>query len=650
MQTIINLSATNLYSISSIPLPTPVIPFPLAMRRAVHSTFRTARRSAIRKAISKSALYNRPNLEYALRPFHTTAARRYSTTRQASFMQIPRTPVAIVGALGAITAYVSWKGPSLQQQSPDQVRSLTTDAPTATSSVSPTASPTTPVTHDRKALVVDNDQFFTGQIVGDGPLAKDTDDRGRKVLEMLSQDQATERLRKNEQSYLVGRGKGVVRYDVVQLPSNDPIEDDHAEKIVEVPSSVAATDNGAPSSDWMFWGVFDGHSGWTTSAKLRQVLISFAARELNTTYKAALSNAKSPFPEPSSIDAALKSAFVKLDNEICVDSVEKVFKNPSKRLGAELLAPALSGSCALLSFYDSNAKTLRVACTGDSRAVLGRKNGKTGKWFATPLSEDQTGSNPNEEARMRAEHPGEPQVIYRGRVLGNLEPTRAFGDAAYKWSKEVQDQIRKHFFGRSPNQLLKTPPYVTAEPVVTTTKIEPSKGDFVVLATDGLWEMLTNEEVVGLVGQWVEAQNNGSSPAKGSGKAWLTSWFNSSAPSGGLPVEKGGNMDKTGKVMNENKGAEPPIRQQQWQIPDATHSRFVIEDKNAATHLVRNALGGKDRDMVSALLTLPSPYSRRYRDDLTVEVIFFGEGESNGVVRVNEEASSQPSGEPKAKL
>lgn len=109
-------------------------------------------------------------------------------------------------------------------------------------------------------------------------------------------------------------------------------------------------------------------------------------------------------------------------------------------------------------------------------------------------------------------------------------------------------------------------------------------------------------------------------------------------------------MDKTGKVSNE-KESEAPIRQQQWQIPDAnSHSRFVVEDKNAATHLVRNAMGGKDRDMVSALLTLPSPYSRRYRDDLTVEVIFFGEGESDGVVRVNDEASSQPNGEPKAKL
>jgi pyruvate dehydrogenase phosphatase len=59
---------------------------------------------------------------------------------------------------------------------------------------------------------------------------------------------------------LVNRGKGVVRYDIVQVPSNSPIEDDHAEKIVEIPASVAAVKNGEPSSDWMFWAVFDGHS------------------------------------------------------------------------------------------------------------------------------------------------------------------------------------------------------------------------------------------------------------------------------------------------------------------------------------------------------------------------------------------------------
>jgi pyruvate dehydrogenase phosphatase len=629
------------------------------MRRAAVVALRLARRSAFRKLINKAPLSS-SSIHHAVNTPFAVAARRYSTHRQAlqSSMRIPKTPLALaasVGALGAWYAYGTEKPGQINVQQPissPQTRSLTTAADVAERTELPKAPAPVAAGQEahRKALVVDNDQFFTGAIVGEGPLEKDTDDYGRKVLEMMTPEQATERLRKNEASYLVGRGRGVVRYDVVQLPSNDPIEDDHAEKIVEVSQTVAHAGD-APSSDWMFWGVFDGHSGWTTSAKLRQVLIQYAARELNATYTAALKNATAPRPSPEAIDMALKLAFTKLDNEICLESVKKVANTPSRSFAAEMLAPALSGSCALLSFYDSHSKTLRVACTGDSRAVLGRRNIQTGKWYATPLSEDQTGSNPNEEARMRAEHPGEDNVIRAGRVLGNLEPTRAFGDAFYKWSRETQDKIKQHFFGRTPHPLLKTPPYVTAEPVVSTTTIEPSKGDFDVLATDGLWEMLTNEEVIGLVGQWVEKQNKKSS--KSSNTAWLTSWFKG-APSAALPVEKGGNMDKTGRInkANDPKGSEKPIRQQQWAVSAENNGRFVVEDENAATHLVRNALGGKDRDMVSALLTLPSPYSRRYRDDLTVEVIFFGEGEQTGSVQVNPAATNNGAagGDLKAKL
>jgi hypothetical protein len=60
-------------------------------------------------------------------------------------------------------------------------------------------------------------------------------------------------------------------------------------------------------------------------------------------------------------------------------------------------------------------------------------------------------------------------------------------------------------------------------------------------------------------------------------------------------------------------GQRAPIRQQQWGTKTSVHERFVVEDKNVATHLVRNALGGRDQDQLSALLTLPSPFSRRYR-------------------------------------
>lgn len=345
-------------------------------------------------------------------------------------------------------------------------------------------------------------------------------------------------------------------------------------------------------------------SGWTTSAKLRQVLISFVARELNAAYKSALTD-PTKFPTPEAIDTAIKKGFLRLDHEIIHESVEKVMKNNSKLVAAEILAPALSGSCALLSFYDSSSKLFRVACTGDSRAVLGRR-GPTGKWVATALSEDQTGGTPSEMARLRAQHPGEEHVVRNGRILGGLEPSRAFGDSPYKWSKEVQDRMKMDFFGKTSPALLKTPPYVTAEPIITTTKMEPEKGDFVVMATDGLWEMLSNEEVVGLVGQWLESQPKTSKGmANGSqGKSWLKSWLTGSGDA--LPVEKAVEAGKSGE------GQRIPIRQVQWDVHGGD-SRFVVEDKNVATHLVRNALGGKDRDMVCALLTLPSPYSRRYR-------------------------------------
>ena len=265
--------------------------------------------------------------------------------------------------------------------------------------------------------------------------------------------------------------------------------------------------------------------------------------------------------------------------------------------------------------------------------------GANGKWTATALSEDQTGGTPSEMDRLQAEHPDEPYVVRNGRILGGLEPSRAFGDASYKWSKETQERIKRHYFGRTPSTLLRTPPYVTAEPIVTTTKIEPEKGDFVVMATDGLWEFLSNEEVVGLVGQWLEAQPKANGPASASGNLWPKNWFSTTTTSN-LPVESL-NGDAVGQ------GQRGPIRQYSTA---KSHERFVLEDKNAATHLVRNALGGKDKDMVCALLTLPSPYSRRYRDDLTVEVIFFGNSSGDGTVVRNGEASADAKQGLKAKL
>lgn len=367
------------------------------------------------------------------------------------------------------------------------------------------------------------------------------------------------------------------------------------------------------------------HSGWTTSATLRQQLIPYVAKEINDTLVSSKAKGIANLA-PTIIEDAIKAGFRKLDNEIVHESVRKVMASKSKVLAAELLAPALSGSCALLSFYDSRSKLLRVACTGDSRAVLGRR-GPSGKWTAIPLSADQTGDTPSEVARLRQEHPDEPHVIHAGRVLGGLQPTRAFGDAMYKWDSDTSAAVRKDYYGSRARPMLKTPPYVTAEPVVTTTKVQPENGDFVVMATDGLWDILSNEEAIGLVGQWLDAKQKGFESVKQS--SWLSGWFQAKQR---LPLEEAPSANANGQIRMR------PVR---WGYDDKADN-FIVEDRNAATHLARNALGGKDLDQLCSLLTLPSTQSRRFRDDLTIQVIFFdNQTPVSDKVRLNPDASAQ---------
>ena len=468
-------------------------------RAAAQAAFRTARRSPLRKLVTTRA-FPRPPVNHivGLRPVNTVIRRDAPTQIIRSSMYFRTFSVAALVSVLASGVYYYQRNPEnrplvngtsvinsgsgLSAPQYSTLASGTGSLPTQSQPIS--YSVVAESGAESKRIVQDN-QFYVDELAHDAPLTKQGEDEGENRMERLTPEQVTQKLRKNEESYLVGRGRGVIRYDVVQIPSNNPIEDDHAEKIVEVPQSVTPPPAGSASSDWMFWGVFDGHSGWTTSAKLRQVLISYVTRELNQTYKAALIDPSLSVPTPQSIDTAIKRGFLALDDEIVHASVNKITTNTKqKAAAAEILAPALSGACALLSFYDSSSKLFRVACTGDSRAVLGRKNPTTGKWTATPLSEDQTGGTPSEMVRLRAEHPNEENVVHRGRILGGLEPSRAFGDASYKWSREVQTRMKKYFFGRNPPPLVKTPPYVTAEPIVTTTKVDPGQGDFVVLATD----------------------------------------------------------------------------------------------------------------------------------------------------------------------
>ena len=164
---------------------------------------------------------------------------------------------------------------------------------------------------------------------------------------------------------------------------------------------------------------------------------------------------------------------------------------------------------------------------------------------------------------------------------------------------------------RSAPSTLKTPPYVTAKPVVTHRPLSflplpapPASSSpalrFVVLATDGLWDELSNEEVVALVGGHL-AGLRGTIP-----KAELPRLVRTSTSTGAQGVE---GKDKDVKARRERQ-----------------EGAWAFEDDNLSTHLIRNALGGGDVEHLRRLASIPAPYSRRFRDDITVTVVWWEDG------------------------
>ena len=324
------------------------------------------------------------------------------------------------------------------------------------------------------------------------------------------------------------------------------------------------------------------------------------------------------------------------------------FSTMSQGSAYESILPAISGSCALMVYVDSARRDLYVASTGDSRAVAGYWDERAGRWEVEALSVDQTGRNLAEVRRIQREHPPDEAafVIQRGRVLGGLEPTRAFGDARYKWDRQTQKRIAEAFlpekYRRMTPAALKTPPYVTAEPLVQWRRIAPfqdaltpayasaSKSGaslspaattpmsasssrelrFIIMATDGLWDLMSNEEAVGLVAGHLAGM-------RGSVRADKLQrlCFQPQSKSNTAAMPASSSNETLEQVQH---GPSHPL------LKSPNHQQtFTFEDDNLSTHLVRNALGGAARERVAGLLAIPSPESRRFRDDITVNVILF---------------------------
>jgi pyruvate dehydrogenase phosphatase len=125
-------------------------------------------------------------------------------------------------------------------------------------------------------------------------------------------------------------------------------------------------------------------------------------------------------------------------------------------------------------------------------------------WTATPLSAPHDVDNPREVRRLLEAHPGEDpkRLMAEGRLLGQLMPLRAFGDARFKWTAdEIRTRLEPFLQQRCVSRYYTTPPYLCATPEVAHRRLKP-RDRFLVIASDGLWEFLSPKEVVQIVGAW----------------------------------------------------------------------------------------------------------------------------------------------------
>eukprot|EP00759_Apiculatamorpha_spiralis_P052293 PhF_6_TR5654/c2_g1_i2/m.8287/K14803/PTC2_3; protein phosphatase PTC2/3 len=181
---------------------------------------------------------------------------------------------------------------------------------------------------------------------------------------------------------------------------------------------------------------------------------------------------------PEHIEAALRSVDVTSTRAV-EKALQKAFLNCDESLKKHA---GKSGATACLVYITPT----HVFCAnaGDSRAVMSRDDGNV----LIPLSTDHKPTNPSEAQRIR----GARGFVWNRRVNGILALSRALGDYSFKQCP-----------GLGPERQA-----VTAMPDVVTVERMDGNDDFVVVACDGIWDVLSSEQTV----QSYHAMPAGSTP------------------------------------------------------------------------------------------------------------------------------------------
>ncbi|KAI7855786.1 phosphatase 2C-like domain-containing protein [Circinella umbellata] len=380
-----------------------------------------------------------------------------------------------------------------------------------------------------------------------------------------------------------------------RMASNNPVEDNYSINTIDGNKLIA--------------GVYDGHIGPNCSEMIKTQLPIYVARQLRESTKEGETQQRK--------EDIISTAFETLDQDIqqrfydlFPKNVARVTENQIQKAIAKnpnadkIIKEAITGSCACAVYLEGD--DLYAANTGDSRVVIIRQE-EDGSWTGRRLVEEQSPAHPAWRAHMISQHPPNESgaIVRRNRIFGLIAVGGSFGDIMYKVPKEYQMNVLPYIpyeiystFARYHHRIVvnyHTPPYLYSKPLVTHHKLE--KGDkYVVLGTDGLWDELSWDSVRSTDGDQVSAE-------------LMSSW------------------PKDGK------------------------------DKNAATHLMRQALlydvvykniGEKlpvSDEVLEMSKRLTREPSRRYRDDITITVIELNQEQEKGQHVIQE--GSGPIMEPK---
>ncbi|KAI4563705.1 hypothetical protein MJG53_016279 [Ovis ammon polii x Ovis aries] len=250
-----------------------------------------------------------------------------------------------------------------------------------------------------------------------------------------------------------------------------------------------------------YWALFDGHGGPAAAILAANTLHSCLRRQLEAVVEGMVAT-QPPMHLSGRCVCPSDPQFVEekgiRTEDLVIGALESAFQECDEVIGRELEASGQVGGCTALVAVSLKGK-LYVANAGDSRAILVRRD------EVRPLSSEFTPETERQRIQQLA-------FIYPELLAGEFTrlefPRRLKGDDLGQkvlfrdhhmsgWSyKCVEKSDLKYplIHGQGEG--------ATAFPSAQKSrqrKLEPQEEDVVVMATDGLWDVLSNEQVARLV-------------------------------------------------------------------------------------------------------------------------------------------------------